>query len=667
MPSPKFSFRDLQFRFGNSYSGFGNFVSGTLLSFRELYFRFGNSTFVSGTPLSFPFDSGSSTRKSALVGFGTNVSSTEIEIKNDGTLKFVVIDTKPAGYETLLHFINFFYFNQAGTGCSEVVGVVGDVDFKTASILHTLASRSNITLTLVAAVAPSTFLPVTNLALPNLLDIHPLSHYIETIISFIDEWKWSRIGLIRDDTLYYQYAAEMLHTGANKTITPNFIVSKFGHQVLKQVGEYGTYIFVLSLNTETALSILKEAQELGYSWPEYAWIVFSVDSDPDTFAGYLEGTFVTRDYSANNILKTARFFCSNSGLDTSLPGMASIARFKEGKRLYNISVVQLVNSSENELEMVYYDPELKQLNVIHNLSASGNIPHGSTIILGFDDSTVAIASIVVAFIGIVIFVTIILAFYIYFRHEPEIKATSFSVSLSMFLGCYLVLLFVPFLLIESQPDGFLGINGDITCNISVVLSGISVPSVIIFASLFVKMLRVYANPYSYKQKFFSDVLLFLYILLISLSTVLILIVWMALDPFKNVSAYFPQKSHLLLLERCESKHTVIWIGLLLLYTFFVIMALAILVFKSSKIRYKNFRDTKATNAFAFLTILNTIIGLMYWIFFRSLEQSFSNNVKMHISLYVTHLFFAKFSYSFRKFTHPSNDRSAVKSKGVLAK
>ena len=175
-----------------------------------------------------------------------NVSSTGIEIKNDGTLKFVVIDTKPV-YETLLHFINFFYFNLAGTGCS---GVVGDVDFKTASILHTLASRSNFTLTLVAAVAPSTFLPVTNLALPNLLDI---SHYIETIISFIDEWKWSRIGLIRDDTLYYQHAAEMLHTklaGANKTITPNLIVSKFGiniHQVLKQVGEYGTYIHFCSL------------------------------------------------------------------------------------------------------------------------------------------------------------------------------------------------------------------------------------------------------------------------------------------------------------------------------------------------------------------------------------------------------------------------------------
>ena len=150
--------------------------------------------------------------------------------------------------------------------------------------------------------------------------------------------------------------------------------------------------------------------------------------------------------------------------------MASIVKFREGKRLSNISVVQLVNSSENKLEIVYYEPELKQLNVIHNLSASGNIPHGTTVILEFVDSTARIATILVAFTSIVVFVTTILACYIYFHNEPEIKATSVSVSLSMFLGCYLELLFVPFLLIDAQPDGFLGHNGgSLTCNILVIL------------------------------------------------------------------------------------------------------------------------------------------------------------------------------------------------------
>ena len=615
--------------------------------------------------------------------FSVNVSSSG-DIVSDGILKFVVIDTK-SEFETVIHFVsNFFHSSRAESGCSEVIGVVGDVDFRMASILHNLASRSNITFTLVAAVAPSTFLPVTNLVISNLLDIHPLSHYIETIVSFIDEWKWSRIGLIRDDTLYYQYAAELLYTklaGASKTITPNFTVRRSIDHFLKQVREYGTFIFVLCMRTENALLLLKEAQELGYSWPEYAWIVFSIDSDPDTFAGSLEGTFVTRDYSGietNNILKT-KLICSNSGtlsFNISLPGMASIVKFSKGKRLSNISVVQLVNSSEKELEIAYYDPELKQLNVIHNLSASGNIPHGTTVILEFVDSTARIATVLVAFTSIVAFVTIILACYIYFRNEPEIKATSFSVSLSMFLDCYLVLLFVPFLLIESQPDGFLGINGDITCRILAILCGIAVPSVLILAALFIKMLRVYAifmNPYSYKQKFFSDAFLFLYISLILLPTVLILIVWMALDPSKNTSIIVTQKSHLLLLERCESKHTVVWIGLLFLYTFSVIMALAILAFRSSKIRYKNFKDTKATNAFTFLTIFSIIIGLMYWFFFRALEPSFSNIVNIFIPLCLSHLAFPLLCqvFLFVPKVYPPIKRhltkNAMKSKGGLAK
>ena len=52
--------------------------------------------------------------------------------------------------------------------CSEMIGVVGDLDSSAARIIHTLASRSNLNITLVAAVAPSTFLPVP---LPNVLDI----------------------------------------------------------------------------------------------------------------------------------------------------------------------------------------------------------------------------------------------------------------------------------------------------------------------------------------------------------------------------------------------------------------------------------------------------------------------------------------------------------------
>ena len=573
-----------------------------------------------------------------------NFSGMEREF-NDGTLRVAVIDTKPE-FETVIQFVsNFFHSSRAGSGCSEVVAVVGDIDFKTASILHTLASRSNFTLTLVAAVAPSTFLPVTNLVLPNLLDIHPLSHYIEAIVSFINEWKWSRIGLIRDDTLYYQYAAEMLYTKlaeASKTITPNFMVKGSISHILNEVREYGTYIFVLCMRTETALLLLEGVHKLDYTWPKYAWIAFSIENDPDTFTGALEGTFLTQDYSRIglndflNLNNTGRFLFNKSVIADDI-----LLEFREGKRLHNVSVLQLAKSSESELvlEIAYYDPKMKHLNVIHNLSELSSIPHGSTVILEFQDSTAGSAIALTIFTSIFTFVTVVFAFYIYFREEPEIKATSVSVSLCMFLGCYLMLLFVPLLLVELQPDGYLGLNGNFICNVLLTLSGIGVPSVLILASLFVKMVRVYVifvNPLSYRKKLFSNAFLFLYISLILLPTVLIVVFWMSLDTFRNARLRIPQKGHELLLERCESEHTVIWVSLLFLYIVTVIAALAILAFKSSEIRYKNFRDTKATNAFTFLTVFTLMSGVAFWLFLQNFEDSYSGIINSSIPLYFTH-------------------------------
>ena len=584
-----------------------------------------------------------------------NVSSIEGKFSSDEPSKIVVIRTKPE-LGTLVHFVSsIFHSNQARADCSEVVGVVGDVDYKTASILHTLASRSNFTLTLVAAVAPSTFLPVTNLVLPNLLDIHPLSHYIETIVSFIDEWRWSRIGMIRDDTLYYQYAAEMLHAKlaeASKTISPNFSMKKSDlniRHLLQQAKEYDTHVFILSMRTETALLLLKEAQELDYIWPKYAWIVFSVDDDFDTFTGDLEGIFFTHEYSRfglNKILDNySRFFSSDSvmapdALDIPLPGN-DLVKFRGGKHLFNVSIVQLVNPSESELvlEIAYYDPELKQLNVIHNLSASGNIPQGNTAIVEYKDSEAVISVVMIIFTSIFTFITIIFAFYIYFRHEPEIKATSVPVSVCMFLGCYLTVLFVPFLLIEAAPDGWLGFDDGFVCNIMTFLTGISVPFVLLLAALFVKMLRVYAiflQPFSLKQKLFSNAFLFLYIALILLPTLVILLFWMALDPFRNVTITSLEKSHLLLQERCEIDYPLIWVGLQFLYTLFIIIAVVVLAFKSSEIRYKNFRDTKATNAFAFLSIFTDALGVFYWFFFRSLERTIQNDKKLLVAFCIPH-------------------------------
>jgi hypothetical protein len=99
--------------------------------------------------------------------------------------------------------------NVTGSRCSEVVGVVGDLDSGTAGIIHTLASRSNRSITLVSTGTSSNSLPVATLALPSVVDMRPLPHY--GLVELLDILNWTCIGLVTDGAYYYQYAAELLH------------------------------------------------------------------------------------------------------------------------------------------------------------------------------------------------------------------------------------------------------------------------------------------------------------------------------------------------------------------------------------------------------------------------------------------------------------------------
>lgn len=132
-----------------------------------------------------------------------------ISIEEDNMLQLHTISRNEGCYNTVIRFISDMYYRD-GNVCTEIIGVVGELDYQTASIIHTLANRSNLSTTLVASSTPPNSLPVSNLELPNVLDMNPLQHYIDAVASFVDELNWTRIGLISDDTYYHLFAAEML-------------------------------------------------------------------------------------------------------------------------------------------------------------------------------------------------------------------------------------------------------------------------------------------------------------------------------------------------------------------------------------------------------------------------------------------------------------------------
>ena len=70
-------------------------------------------------------------------------------------------------------------------------------------------------------------------------------------------------------------------------------------------------------------------------------------------------------------------------------------------------------------------------------------------------------------------------------------------------------------------------------------------------------------------------------------------------------------------QHCRSRHTTIWTGIAILYTMVVACILAILSFKTRKIKRKDFKDTKKINAFISTTIMATSIFVTLWLILRT--------------------------------------------------
>lgn len=598
-----------------------------------------------------------------------------IRCSNTSSLRLVPIHRK-SEFDTLVYFVSTIFKNGDGAGnmCSEVIGVVGDLDVTTASTIHTLARSQDLNITLVPTVLPSVFSPTLSRVLPNFLDMNPFTHYLEALVKFCSRLNWTRIALVRDDTYHYQYAAELLQIHLENEIVPHVSLELAAstdsfHRAFDGIKEHGTHVVVMLMND--ACLLLKEAHSQDLMWPNYAWIVLEFDLYKETRACYPENTIIFSTTMRADIVDnstcarmskecTCLYEMNSTTYKTNInaeifrdsiylvagrhyvPGFNGELEFKQ---ISNVSIFQTINFSP--VEVAQYDAYSEKLGVIHSdfytFILEGGGPLGVKAVIEFQTPPVGEAILVLALVLCFIFVTTILTLYIYFRKEPEIRATSVSVSLSMFLGCYLMLAYVPLHYAVGEKNRATPLNGKVACNALLWLSGVGLSMSLIIATLTVKMLRVYIiffKPLSYKKKLFSDPVLFLYILMLVSPTAFILILWLAVNPLDHYEDRIVYKSYIYVIQACKAENQVLlWYGALIIYTMFLLMALSVLAFKTSKIRYKNFKDTKEVNAFAFIVVFAIILTFIHWWFHRYVLPLTSQNLTASlITVYTGHIF-----------------------------
>ena len=212
----------------------------------------------------------------------------------------------------------------------------------------------------------------------------------------------------------------------------------------------------------------------------------------------------------------------------SFQGASGLMQFNHNKESRtSVDVFQVQNGKS--VHVATYFPYEDKLRLIANiLPEVTEVKDTFGVVYHLVDSGFAVVIFVICGITFVV-TTVTLVMLIYWRKQPEIKASSPFLSLTVFAACYLLIVAV----IVKTLNRYTVIENtkiiDVNCNIEVWFGELGVN--MIFATIFVKMMRIFYifNQFAKTSKYWRDQYLFIGILALISPQLLLLILWTATD------------------------------------------------------------------------------------------------------------------------------------------
>ena len=210
--------------------------------------------------------------------------------------------------------------------------------------------------------------------------------------------------------------------------------------------------------------------------------------------------------------------------------------------------------------------------------------------------------------ALVIFTTVQLILYMFYRDHKVIKATSPYLSLLMFAGCYLLYVagtmtttLSTFLIPEKDAVNFL------PTNFVSILNGFS----LILITLFIKLLRIY-RIFSSKLnkdlgKCWSNFPLLLTIIFLTALPNTIVLPIILIHPFQYNTILKHEVTFTDVNIIIDNRYFFLAVGLIAGYIALFSCVILYLVIRTCNIRHKNFNDTKKLNFFSFILFFTTAL------------------------------------------------------------
>ena len=289
----------------------------------------------------------------------------------------------------------------------------------------------------------------------------------------------------------------------------------------------------------------------------------------------------------------------------------------------SVQIVQVRNGSSIVLRRV----GANEYNTsIFNLSMLGEEIPSDEIARVYQTLPIAVTvTLTVAIALCLLFMIAVFGLFVFYRNQAEVKATSRALSLCIFLGCFLLLFSA---LAHSAGSGVMIIQEsqrNSLCIIDISLCSLGLD--LILATILAKTLRIVHifSHYGKTGRGWSDRVLLIMILLITTGKLCMLVLWNVTDPYRIVDydefiRGHRSDSYYLVVQHCYSKNTGLWLAIIFTYTGLLGLVLAILAYKSRKIKRGNFKDTKKINGLIVCLLMAGCIFISLWGIFRIVEM-----------------------------------------------
>ena len=230
-----------------------------------------------------------------------------------------------------------------------------------------------------------------------------------------------------------------------------------------------------------------------------------------------------------------------------------------------------------------------------------------------------------------LFTTIVILLFIYYRNQPEIKATSVWLSLCMFLGCYFIL--------SGALNDFIA-NGErlksqarrvFACNIITYFVSLGVD--LLITTLLAKVLRIWRifTYYGQMGNVWTNSSLLDFIGIIVVVKIVLLAIWTVVDPYTKTDKEklvhedgFSLKYEIV--QQCESEYYSIWLVLVYGYSTIIGLVLIGASFITRKVKQENFKDTKKITILVTSLIFMALVCGALWGILRLIGGSIASKL-----------------------------------------